>query len=112
MFTGYGYGKSEINSHLSRRLTTLMLLQRFSNLKLQIRIPDWDAKVSCIEDLEQTEQYGHTGWHAASRNCGPSGDQHIGIFLDLVDKLSVSLPLECIARTSVLQNLLEPLGLT
>jgi hygromycin-B 7''-O-kinase len=48
----YGYSPLELDHDLSRRLTALMLLHRFSNLRIQIRIPAWENKVTCPEDFE------------------------------------------------------------
>ena len=47
----YGYVPKELNSDLSHRLTALMLLHRFSNLRIQLRVPDWETKVTSLEDL-------------------------------------------------------------
>ncbi len=48
----YGYLPSELNSELHHQLTALMLLHKYSNLKVQIRIPDWENKVTTLKDLE------------------------------------------------------------
>lgn len=48
----YGYSNDELNSTLSHRLTALMLLHRFSNLHIQVRIPDWEKKVISLNDLQ------------------------------------------------------------
>ncbi len=48
----YGFAPSDLNSKLSHRLTALMLLHRFSNLRIQLRIPDWEATVGSLKDLE------------------------------------------------------------
>lgn len=49
----YGYTSENINILLSQQLTTLMLLHRYSNLKIQIRIPDWQNQVSNFKDIEK-----------------------------------------------------------
>lgn len=49
----YGYTKNELTSVLSHHLMALMLLHRYSNLSVQIRIKDWQNKVNNIKDLEQ-----------------------------------------------------------
>ena len=49
----YGYSENQFTSELSHQLTALMLLHQYSNLNVQIRIQDWQNKVSSIEDLEQ-----------------------------------------------------------
>lgn len=49
----YGYLPNELNSETSHQLTALMLLHKYSNLEIQIRIKDWQNKVSSLKDLEQ-----------------------------------------------------------
>ena len=49
----YGYTPEKITPGLSRQLTTLMLLHRYSNLKIQIRINNWQNMVSNINDIEK-----------------------------------------------------------
>lgn len=49
----YGYKPENINALLSQQLTTLMLLHRYSNLKIQIRINDWQNQVGNFNDIEQ-----------------------------------------------------------
>lgn len=49
----YGYTSENINTLLSQQLTTLMLLHRYSNLKIQIRIPDWQNQVGNFKDIEK-----------------------------------------------------------
>lgn len=49
----YGYSANQLTSELSHQLTALMLLHQFSNLNVQIRIQDWQNKVTSMEDLEQ-----------------------------------------------------------
>lgn len=49
----YGYQPENINPLLSQQLTTLMLLHRYSNLKIQIRIADWQNQVRNFNDIEQ-----------------------------------------------------------
>lgn len=48
----YGYSEKSLNASLSHQLTALMLLHRYSNLNIQIRIKDWKNKVKSIKDLE------------------------------------------------------------
>lgn len=48
----YGYSLDELTSKLSQQLTALMLLHKFSNLSIQIRIKNWERKVQNMQDLE------------------------------------------------------------
>ncbi|MGQ3889973.1 aminoglycoside phosphotransferase family protein [Legionella sp. CNM-1927-20] len=48
----YGFLPHEINADLSHQLTALMLLHKYSNLEIQIRIPGWQNKVSSLKELE------------------------------------------------------------
>lgn len=48
----YGYLPENMTSSLSHQLTALMLLHRYSNLEIQIRIKNWKSKVNSIDDLE------------------------------------------------------------
>ena len=48
----YGYLPENLTASLSHQLTALMLLHRYSNLDVQIRIEDWKNKVNSIDDLE------------------------------------------------------------
>lgn len=48
----YGYLPEEMTKKLSQQLTALMLLHRYSNLNVQIRIPHWQDRVRSISDLE------------------------------------------------------------
>ncbi|RAP34546.1 phosphotransferase [Legionella quinlivanii] len=48
----YGYSSSELTGKLSHQLTALMLLHQYSNLKVQIRIANWEEQVQSLEDLE------------------------------------------------------------
>ncbi len=50
--TSYGYSLNEMTAGLSSRLAALMLLHKYSNLPVQIRIKDWQSKVHSLEDLE------------------------------------------------------------
>lgn len=50
--TAYGYSQEELTPTLSNQLTLLMLLHRYSNLSIQIRIDNWMNKVSSIKELE------------------------------------------------------------
>ena len=49
----YGYTPEKITPLLSRQLTALMLLHRYSNLNVQIRINNWKNMVSSINDIEK-----------------------------------------------------------
>jgi hygromycin-B 7''-O-kinase len=48
----YGFSVETLNKKLSHQLTALMLLHRYSNLNVQIRILNWREKVKSLEDLE------------------------------------------------------------
>lgn len=48
----YGYESSALTTELSHQLTALMLLHRYSNLNVQIRIKDWQSKVHSMKDLQ------------------------------------------------------------
>jgi len=48
----YGYSPDELTPKLSHQLTALMLLHKYSNLSIQIRIKNWEGKVRNIKDLE------------------------------------------------------------
>lgn len=50
--SAYGYLPNELNSELSHKLTALMLLHKYSNLEVQVRIPDWKNKVTSLKELE------------------------------------------------------------
>jgi hygromycin-B 7''-O-kinase len=50
---GYGYSKASADSRLRRRLMTLLLLHRFSNLAVQIRIEGWQQKAAGLDELER-----------------------------------------------------------
>jgi hygromycin-B 7''-O-kinase len=49
----YGYRPSELNSTLSYQLNALLLLHKYSNLEVQVRIDGWKNKASTLEELEQ-----------------------------------------------------------
>lgn len=49
----YGYAKEDLTSTLSHQLTALMLLHKYSNLNVQIRIKDWKKRIANIKDLEK-----------------------------------------------------------
>jgi len=53
LFSGYGYSEAELNSDLLKRLTSLLLMHRYSNLAAQIGIENWQERASNIEELEQ-----------------------------------------------------------
>jgi hygromycin-B 7''-O-kinase len=48
----YGYLPAELTATLSHQLTALMLLHRYSNLNVQIRIKNWKTKVNNLKELE------------------------------------------------------------
>lgn len=50
--SSYGYSPSEMTPMLSHQLTALMLLHKYSNLNIQIRIKNWKSKVLSMKDLE------------------------------------------------------------
>jgi len=51
--SSYGYSPEEMTTVLSRKLTALMLLHRYSRLNAQIRIESWESKVKSLDDLEK-----------------------------------------------------------
>lgn len=48
----YGYLQHELTNKLSHQLTALMLLHQYSNLNVQVRIPNWKDNVHNLQDLE------------------------------------------------------------
>lgn len=48
----YGYSPDQLNTKLSHKLTALMLLHKYSNLDIQVRIKDWKNRVNSLKDLE------------------------------------------------------------
>jgi hygromycin-B 7''-O-kinase len=50
--TSYGYSSNALTPDLSHQLMSLMLLHKYSNLKIQVRIEDWMHKVQNLKDLE------------------------------------------------------------
>ena len=48
----YGYEPQELTETLSKQLTMLMLLHRYSNLKTQIRIDNWMNIATSLKELE------------------------------------------------------------
>lgn len=50
--SAYGFVPNELNEELSQQLTALMLLHKYSNLEIQVRIADWKNKVSSLKELE------------------------------------------------------------
>jgi hygromycin-B 7''-O-kinase len=53
LLRGFGYSKSSADPALPRRLMTLLLLHRFSNLAGQIRIEGWQQKAADLRELER-----------------------------------------------------------
>jgi hygromycin-B 7''-O-kinase len=49
----YGYAENQLTPELSHQLTALMLLHQYSNLGVQIRIEDWENKVTSIQEVEK-----------------------------------------------------------
>lgn len=52
-FSGYGFPGGRIDAAQRRRLMLLLILHRYSNLHIQVRIPGWENRVQSIEELEQ-----------------------------------------------------------
>lgn len=50
--TSYVYSSNALTPDLSHQLMALMLLHKYSNLKVQVRIEDWTSKVHNLKDLE------------------------------------------------------------
>lgn len=50
---GFGYRQGDVTPALTRRLTVLMLLHRFSDLNRQICIEDWQRKAGDLSALER-----------------------------------------------------------
>ncbi len=48
----YGYASEELTEILSKQLAMLMLLHRYSNLKIQVRIDNWINTVTSLKELE------------------------------------------------------------
>lgn len=53
LLKGFGYSAAHIDPALPRRLMVLLLLHRFSNLRLQICIEDWEQKAANLYELER-----------------------------------------------------------
>ncbi|HMG16816.1 MAG TPA: aminoglycoside phosphotransferase family protein [Saprospiraceae bacterium] len=53
LLSAYGYSEKDFTTTFRKRLLLLTILHRYSNLNLQIRIPDWQDKVSNFDELEQ-----------------------------------------------------------
>ena len=49
----YGYSADELTDKLSHQLTLLMLLHKYSNLNVQVRIDGWKEKVGSLNELEK-----------------------------------------------------------
>ena len=50
--TSYGYASNTLTPALSHQLMALMLLHKYSNLNVQVRIKNWKSKVHNLKDLE------------------------------------------------------------
>lgn len=50
--TSYGYSSEMLSKNLSSKLNALLLLHKYSNLNIQVRIPNWQEKVQNLEELE------------------------------------------------------------
>jgi hygromycin-B 7''-O-kinase len=48
----YGYSPDSLTQTLSYQLTALLLLHKYSNLHIQVRIKNWKQKVTRLKDLE------------------------------------------------------------
>ncbi len=48
----YGYALNMLTPALSHQLMALVLLHKYSNLNVQVRIKDWKSKVQNLKDLE------------------------------------------------------------
>jgi hygromycin-B 7''-O-kinase len=53
LLRGFGYSKASADPGLRRRLMTLLLLHRYSNLAVQIRIEGWQQKAADLNALER-----------------------------------------------------------
>ncbi len=53
LFDGYGLSVKQINEEFRHRLMVLAVLHRYSNLHVQIRIPDWENRACNLLDLEK-----------------------------------------------------------
>ena len=52
LLISYGYSTEDLNSNLSRKLTALTLLHKYSNLNVQIRIINWQEQAKTLSQLE------------------------------------------------------------
>jgi hygromycin-B 7''-O-kinase len=52
LLISYGYSTEDINAELSRKLTALTILHKYSNLNIQIRIPNWQEQAKTWVELE------------------------------------------------------------
>jgi hygromycin-B 7''-O-kinase len=53
LLRGFGYSEANLDVALPRRLMALLLLHRFSNLAVQIRIEGWQQKTADLHELER-----------------------------------------------------------
>jgi hygromycin-B 7''-O-kinase len=53
LLRGFGYSKASADPALARRLMTLLLRHRFSNLAVQIRIEGWQQRTADFYELER-----------------------------------------------------------
>jgi hygromycin-B 7''-O-kinase len=53
LLRGFGHSETSLNPALPRRLMALLLLHRFSNLTVQIRIEGWQQKAADFYELER-----------------------------------------------------------
>lgn len=49
----YGYSTESLSANFSHLMTALMLLHRYSNLEIQVRIKNWKNKVKTLKDFEK-----------------------------------------------------------
>lgn len=50
--TSYGYPTNMLTEELSHQLTALMLLHKYSNLAVQLRIENWNHKVNNLKEIQ------------------------------------------------------------
>ena len=53
LLRGFGYSEANLDAVLPRRLMALLLLHRFSDLPMQIRIEGWQQKAADLNELER-----------------------------------------------------------
>jgi hygromycin-B 7''-O-kinase len=53
LLRGFGYSEANLDAASPRRLMALLLLHRFRNLAVQIRIEGWQQKAANLYELER-----------------------------------------------------------